>query len=144
MKKTRVLIGFLSFCFLSLSVSTLAQPSLNSLHATKHEYGASKNTTRAANYFYATDIHVWNTSYWPITVKVPGCSIYDTLYYNEVFDFTSDEYFDAVLVVLYDDTGYEFYRDYVPNHTTLKVKDWWDMFSTGGKKHSKVQATIEK
>ncbi len=133
-----LLAGFL------FSVSALAAPDLTSLRTSKHSNDQSSKMVRSASYV-KTDVHVFNNSSQMITVKVPGTSINDTVYPGEVDDILSDVYFDAVEVVLYDEEGYEFFRDYVPNHATIEVRNIFGARTSGaGKQGTKVQAIIKK
>lgn len=142
MKLSRILISFLSIVFLSVSLSSLAEPSLSSLQTNKQGADASKKMMRSAS--IQTDVHILNNSSDTITVKVPGTTINDLLKPREMENITSEYYFDAIKVVLYDSDGYEFFRDYVPNHATVEVNDRYMARSTdAAKKGSKVQAAIK-
>lgn len=143
MKMSRIITSLLALFLVSFSLTTIAAPDLTSLRTNKQNASQSKQM-RSSSYA-KTDVHVVNNSSQIVTVKVPGTPINDMLYPGEVENIISDVYFDAVEVVLYDEDGYEFFRDYVANHTTVEVRN---MFSTrsadsAGKK-AKIQAVIQK
>jgi hypothetical protein len=130
------LSAVLFFCF---SISAFAQANLSSLHASK---GNAKSTMRSAIY-PMTDIQVLNHSNDPFTVKVPGTPINDILLPGEVEYITSDVYFDAIVIILNDRFGNQFFNDYVPNHSVLEVTSAWVRGKESGKQ-AKLQAVIKK
>ena len=143
MKLIQKLIKVSFVLLLGFSLNAFAAANTSSLHATKHAANASSKQVRSAGYL-ETEVHVLNSSSQVITVRVPGV-VYDKLYPSEIEDIYSDVYFDAVEVILYDQDGFEFFHDYVPNHETLEVRDiWLGKSLKAGKQQSKVQAVIKK
>lgn len=146
MKMYTMIKGLLGIFLVCFSLNALAAADLSSLHSSKQ--GATNQNKMTASASYSrTDIHIVNYSSQIITVKVPRTYINDTLYPNEVDDIYSDVYFDAVEVVLYDEDGYEFFRDYVQNHGVVEVRNVFRGTAAAGidnKQKGKVQAVVKK
>lgn len=141
MKSIKIIIGLITGLLLMVSASSFAAGDLTTLRAVKHQ---GSNSLKAQAHF-ATEVHVVNNSAEIITVKVPGANIYDSLYPHEIEDIYSDIYFDAIEVVLYDSAGYEFFREFVPNHSTVVIDNiFYGAAAAGEKGKHKVRAMIQK
>lgn len=145
MKINNTITKLFALILLVVSFNVMAATDLSSLKATKKAPSANSDKLLRSATYYRTDVHVLNNSSQLITVKVPGTSINDNLYPKEIEDVVSDIYFDAVEVVLYDEDGYEFFRDFIPNHATVEVRNLNLLRgSSGDKVKTKVQAVIKK
>jgi hypothetical protein len=138
MKSIKMIVSSVAILFSLVTSLSFAQPSMTNLHAEKQS--TQKNLKAKAH--HATEIDVINNSNRVITVKVPGTNIYDSIYPHEIEELWSDVYFDEVEVVLYDEAGYEFFRQFVPNHSQVYVDNL--LASGQAKAKTKVSATVKK
>lgn len=139
---SKKVLSLVTFVFLGCSLSAQAG-NLSDIHAMKHNISAQDSTSkRLGGVYYPTDVHVRNLSSFPITVKVPGSSFYDSLNPMQSEDIYFDSYYDAVELSLYDDEGFLIFRDYVANHQTVYVEDTFYRFRSTGEKQAKVKARL--
>jgi hypothetical protein len=144
--KTIPKIVFSLLTIVALSCSFTAQAGIDDVHAVKHSATSGNEThIKLASYNqYKTDIHVVNLSNSPIMLKIPGNPFMDTLRSDEAEDLYFVKYYGHVEIVLYDDEGYEFFRNLVPNHKTVTVEDvLYSARSTDSAKHSKLRVNMK-